>query len=77
MKARFGRAAWERWKIIGKVYADFQARLMAVLFYFTVFAPFALAARLFSDPLRVRRYPTRWIDRAPVGQALDEARRQF
>ena len=71
------RRAWNRWKIIGEAYGDFQARLFAVLFYFTIFAPFALAVRLFSDPLLIRKPPTRWLDRAPVGATLEEARRQF
>lgn len=49
-----GSTAWARWKIIGDVYGDFQARLFAVLFYFTIFAPFAVAVRLLSDPLQLR-----------------------
>jgi hypothetical protein len=49
-----GSAAWARWKIIGDVYGDFQAHLFAVLFYFTIFAPFAVGVRLLSDPLQLR-----------------------
>lgn len=77
MLAQLGQLAWARWKIIGEVYADFQARLIAVLFYFTIFAPFALAARLFSDPLRIRTTDPGWVERGPVGSTLDDARRQF
>jgi hypothetical protein len=69
--------AWERWKIIGEVWGDFLGRLFAVAFYGTIFVPFALAARLFSDPLHLRTAPRRWLDRAPVGTSLDDARRQF
>ncbi len=71
------RAAWDRWKIIGEVYGDFQGRLFAVLFYCTIFVPFAVGVRLFSDPLHLRRAPRRWLDRAPVVSTLDEARKQF
>jgi hypothetical protein len=71
------RIAWNRWKIIGEVFGDFQARLFAVLFYGTVFVPFALGVRLLSDPLRIRKPPTAWFQRAPVGHSPDEARRQF
>ncbi len=71
------RIAWERWKIIGEVYGDFQGRLFAVLFYFTVFIPFALGVRLLSDPLHLRKPVRRWLDRGPVGHTLDDARRQF
>lgn len=69
--------AWRRWNIIGQAFGDFQGRLVALLFYFTIFVPFAVAVRLFSDPLHIRRADTRWHDRPPVGTALDEARRQF
>lgn len=71
------RIAWDRWKIIGEVYGDFQGRLFAVLFYCTIFVPFAVGVRLFSDPLHLRRAPRRWLDRAPVVSTLDEARKQF
>jgi hypothetical protein len=69
--------AWKRWKIIGDVFGDFQARLFVTAFYFTIFAPFALGVRLLSDPLRLRPSKHRWLDRAPVEKTLDAARRQF
>lgn len=71
------RIAWERWKIIGEVFGDFQGRLFAVLFYFTLFVPFALGVRLLSDPLRLRAASRQWLDRGPVGNSLDDARKQF
>lgn len=71
------RIAWERWKIIGEVYGDFQARLFAVLFYFTIFVPFALGVRLLSDPLHIRKPSTQWIPRNPVGHTVEDAQRQF
>ncbi len=69
--------AWARWRVLGEAFGDFQARLFAVLFYFTLFAPFALGVRLFSDPLRLRKPPQAWLQREPVGHTLEEARRQF
>jgi hypothetical protein len=77
MVTDIGRVAWNRWKIIGEVYGDFQARLFAVLFYFTLFVPFALGVRLLGDPLSIRRLPRKWLDRVSVGSTVDEARRQF
>ena len=71
------RLAWKRWKIIGDAFGDFQGRLVTVLFYFTIFVPFAVGMRLFSDPLQMRKAPTSWLKRAPVGKTLDDARRQF
>ncbi len=69
--------AWKRWNIIGQAFADFQGRLIAVLFYFTIFVPFAIIMRLASDPLHLRKPDTHWQDRAPVGTTIDDARRQF
>lgn len=77
MLSEVRRIAWNRWKIIGEAFGDFQARLFAVLFYSTIFVPFALGVRLFSDPLRVRKPPAAWVERAPVGHSVDEAQRQF
>ncbi len=71
------RIAWHRWQIIGEVFNNLVGRAIAVLFYFTIFVPFAVAARLFSDPLRIRKSQSSWADRAPVGSTLDDARRQF
>ena len=59
------RIAWDRWKIIGEVFGDFQGRLFAVLFYFTLFVPFALGVRLLSDPLHLRTSPRRSPNRSP------------
>jgi hypothetical protein len=71
------RLAWKRWTIIGEVYGDFQARFFATLFYFTILVPFAAGVRLTRDPLHLRGTDRAWLERAPVGNTLDEARRQF
>ncbi len=70
------RIAWDRWKIIGHINGDYIGRLTVVLFYYTIFALFALGARLLSDPLKLKRKPG-WLDRTPVGARLDDARSQF
>ena len=77
MGTELRRIAWARWQVIGQVYGDFQARAMAVLFYFTFFVPFALVAMLTGDPLQLRKPPSGWLKKGPVGQTLEEARRQF
>jgi len=77
MLAQIGQLAWTRWTIIGDAFGDFQARLFAVVFYFTIFAPFALIARLSNDPLHLRTPDTTWIERNPVGSSLEDAKRQF
>ncbi len=79
--SKIGRLAWKRWTILGEVYGDFQARLFATLFYFTILVPFAVVMRLTGrDPLQLGGTNAKnrgWLKRAPVGNALDEARRQF
>ena len=72
------RLAWARWKIIAEAFGNFQGRLFAVAFYFTIFVPFALGVRLLSDPLRISRdRAASWLNRSPDGVTLEEARRQF
>jgi len=70
------RITWGRFKIITTLIADAQGRFVAMLFYFTIFVPFALGTRLFSDPLRQRNKTPSWLDRSPVPTDLDSARRQ-
>lgn len=72
-------ALWARWKILGQRLATFQARLLLSVFYYIVFAPFALALKTFSDPLRLRPASSdTWLERAP-GDADNAtlAKRQF
>lgn len=75
--SEISRIAWNRWKIISEVFGDFQGRLFAVIFYFTIFMPFAVGVRLLSDPLNLRNKMSNWVERDPVGTSLDEARKQF
>jgi len=70
------RLAWARWQIIAKINGDAIARLTAFSFYYTIFALFAIGARLFVDPLKLKR-PSGWGDRNPVGSSLSDAREQF
>jgi hypothetical protein len=70
------RIAWERFKIITALIADAEGRFVAMVFYFTIFAPFALGTRLFSDPLKQRDKTPVWLDRPPVPSDIDSARRQ-
>jgi hypothetical protein len=71
------KIAWHRWQIIGEAFNDFVGRLIAVLFYFTIFVPFAVGVRLLGDPLHIRSAPQQWLQREPVGSQIDDARRQF
>lgn len=68
--------AWKRFNVLGGVLGDVQGRVIMTVFYFTIFAPFGIASRLFSDPLRQRTTELKWAERAPVLEDLDAARKQ-
>jgi hypothetical protein len=70
---------WAWWKPIAHRIGNFQARVILVLFYFLLFAPFALGVKLLSDPLRLKaRAAPEWLQRSRgEGDALAVARRQF
>jgi hypothetical protein len=73
------RALWAGWKAVGRRIANVQARVLLSAFYFVVLGPFAVGARLVSDPLAMApRAGSRWLRReSPAGDPLMLARRQF
>ncbi|HVU14611.1 MAG TPA: hypothetical protein VHD90_25220 [Phototrophicaceae bacterium] len=68
--------AWDRFKIIVSIVGDIQGRVILTAFYFTILVPFGLGARFFGDSLRIRSAPEQWLNRAPVENGLEEAKRQ-
>lgn len=73
------RRFWKRWKAFGHALGTFQARVLLTLFYGVLLVPFALAVRLFADPLAIKPgAPRGWRVRAgATGDPLERARRQF
>lgn len=68
---------WEGWKKVGQWIGDFLARVVLTLFYFTIFLPFGLGVRLFSDPLMIRnRPPELWLSRTTRDRTMEDVRRQ-
>jgi hypothetical protein len=67
--------AWKRFNVIVSVVSDANARAIAVLFYFTILAPFGLISLFFSDPFREKAKP-QWFSREPVPTDIDSAKRQ-
>jgi len=69
---------WHVWKKVGQAIGDFIARVALSLFYFTIFLPFALGVRLFSDPLDVKRRSqvSGWLERSTRDLSIEDARRQ-
>ena len=73
------KRAWNTSKRFGQKIGDFLARVVLSVFYFTVFMPFALAVRLFQDPLRQRpeNLKSYWEGKQSQTAGLDDARRGF
>jgi hypothetical protein len=73
------RRAWQRWSHFSTKIGDYQSRVLLAYLYFTFVLPFALLYRIFEDPLRLRKIPTRtgWEEWETPSESLDDARRQF
>ena len=76
-----GRAShgWSRWRELSQKAADMQARVLLIVFYFTLMAPFGVVFGLLKDPLRIKSRPsgTYWVERKPSSETLADAQRQF
>lgn len=72
------RKGWQAWKQIGQFIGDLIGRLVLTIFYFTLFMPFALGVRLFSDPLAIRLHGrAKWVERTTHDLTLEDSRRLF
>lgn len=67
---------WQSWKRIARAVGTFQARVLLTVFYVVLVFPFGICARLFSDPLRIKSRPGRWVDRSDETYNLPWAKRQ-
>jgi len=67
---------WEGWKGIAHKIGNFQARVLLTIFYAVLVLPFGIAARLFTDPLRIKRRPTEWLDHPDAPTDMEWARKQ-
>lgn len=69
---------WEGWKRFGHWMGDMIARVVLTVFYFTIFMPFGLGVRLFSDPLMIKSRPADlWLARSTRDKTIEDTRRQF
>jgi hypothetical protein len=70
--------AWTRWKVIAGIIGNFQARLLLLIFYFTIVPPFALIVKLLKDPLMLRPPSGKslWVEGPSADSSLPAARRQ-
>ncbi len=70
--------AWESWKIFAEKMGNVQGRMIMGFFYFIIVTPFGLGARIFSDPLAIKKMPDRsgWVNKEPLDTTLETAREQ-
>ena len=72
------RRLWEQWKRIARRIGDVQARVLLMIFYLVVLAPFALIVRWATDPLAIKPgTPRGWRTRREErGSLLERATKQ-
>jgi hypothetical protein len=69
---------WRGWKTFGEFLGNLLARIVLSLFYFTIFVPFAVGVRLWSDPLQLKSQPSElWRPRSTGDQKIVDVLRQF
>jgi hypothetical protein len=72
------RAFWEAWKRFGRFMGNIITRIILTLLYFTIFLPFGIGARLFTDPLQIKEERNEsWNQRKTGDKTLEELTRQF
>lgn len=70
---------WLSWKNFSKKVGGFQTRIILSLFFFIFISPFALAFKIFSDPLNIKHEDRRsyWISKGEIPDNLEKYKRQF
>jgi len=70
---------WQIWNNFSKRMGNFQSRIILSLFFFIFVSPFAIAVKIFSDPLNIRHKTTKshWLTRKEIKTDLEQSRRQF
>lgn len=70
------KRAWKTWTRLAHKIGNFQARVLLTLLYAILVLPFGMAVRLFSDPLRIKKRPGRWLDRVDEANDMQWAHKQ-
>ena len=73
------RKLWVGWKAFAFRMGNFQGRLILLLFYFTIVAPFGIINRFFRDPLHVKKPmgDSFWFPLTTTEKIIEDARRQY
>ncbi len=72
------KAVWRGWRRVARTIGHVQVQIIMTLFYFVIMAPYAVAVRLFMDPLNLKGTAS-WRSLPWHGgrASLDVAREQF
>jgi len=70
---------WHTWNNFSKIMGSFQSRIILSLFFFIFVSPFALAVKIFSDPLNIKHQSSKshWLTKKEIKADLEQYRRQF
>jgi hypothetical protein len=67
---------WAGWTRLAHKIGNFQARVLLTVLYAVLVFPFGVIVRLFSDPLRIKKRPTRWLEHPDEANDIQWARKQ-
>lgn len=70
------KAAWKAWTRIAHVIGNFQARVLLTILYVVLVLPFGVIVRLFADPLRIKKRPTKWLNETQEVYDMQWAQKQ-
>jgi hypothetical protein len=70
------KPVWAAWTRLAHKIGNLQARVLLTLLYAVFLFPFGVIVRLFSDPLRIKKRPTAWLDHPREASNLPWARKQ-
>ena len=70
---------WQSWKDYSKRMGNFQSRIILSLFFFIFVSPFALAVKMFSDPLKIKNHSSKshWLPKKEIKNDLKLYGRHF
>lgn len=67
---------WAGWTRLAHKIGNFQARVLLTILYAVLVLPFGIIVHLSSDPLRIKKRPTSWLDHPAGADDLRWARKQ-
>lgn len=75
----FMKGMWSKWKQYSRKLGGFQSRVLLYILYFIVIMPFALVAKIFTDPLRIKSHKKEsyWMSSTTDKSDLEQLRKQF